>query len=636
MRSINRWTSWTLILSVASVTLGLGSARLARGEKKSPPEHSLVKPFDVPTLEDIDAKAQWEDLPVLDGMKLLIEQLKQEEPKVSVSEALQMANDSDEANEAILSALGRLPENDSEVNYNETIARCIRGEVKSTNPIMQSSVQEFDVVGLIGFGLFSFDWNMRPFASADSVKSWQTSHDRLMDKVVLRDDLVWSDGTPITAHDVVFSFFTIMNEEVPVPAVRSGTDDLRWVEAYDDHTLVFFHKESTAVNAWNVNFPIIPRHIYEPLLDEDPTLQKHPDCVALEDNPVVGGAYKIAQRNRGQDIVLERRTDWYMHKGKQVRDKPYFKTIRFRIVEDPNTQLQAIKASEVDDLELTPEHWQSQTSGPDFTDSNVKARGVEWTHFQFTWNCNSAFFGDARVRKAMSYAMNYDELIDNVCYGLYERCNGIYHPDSWMYPKKDLPFFEQDVDKAVELLTEAGWQDTDNDGILDKEIDGRSVKFDFTLFCANNDLRIKICTLLKLELKEIGIECTVRPLEFTSLIDKLQKHEFEGAFGGWGTGTDPYTTENIFKTGEFRNYGSYSNSEVDELFAKGKLEFDQEKRAEIYGRIHEILYEDQPCTWLYYQSGFFGFNKKLRGYRFSPRGPYHYSPGFSSIWGAQK
>jgi len=83
----------------------------------------------------------------------------------------------------------------------------------------------------------------------------------MYDKVVMRDDLTWSDGKPITAHDVAFSFQVIMSEQVPVPAMRSGTDKLKWVEAYDDHTLVFFHKEPLAINTWNVNFGIIPKHI---------------------------------------------------------------------------------------------------------------------------------------------------------------------------------------------------------------------------------------------------------------------------------------------------------------------------------------------------------------------------------------
>ena len=90
-----------------------------------------------------------------------------------------------------------------------------------------------------------------------------------------------------------------MNPKVPVPAVRQGTDKLRWIEAYDDHTLVYFHKEALATNVWNINFPTIPKHIYEKSLHEDYTMQDSEYHVKMEDNPVCGGPFKIVKRATG-------------------------------------------------------------------------------------------------------------------------------------------------------------------------------------------------------------------------------------------------------------------------------------------------------------------------------------------------
>jgi peptide/nickel transport system substrate-binding protein len=104
----------------------------------------------------------------------------------------------------------------------------------------------------------------------------------------------------------------------------------------------------------------------------------------------------------------------------------------------------------------------------------------------------------------------------------------------------------------------------------------------------------------------------------------------------WGTGTDPSTSKNLWKTDEGRNYVEYSNPTVDKLFQLGDREFDREKRAKIYAAIASILWDDQPYTWLYNRSGFFGFNRDLRGYMFSPRGPYTYGPGFDAIWKVAK
>ena len=107
---------------------------------------------------------------------------------------------------------------------------------------------------------------------------------------------------------------------------------------------------------------------------------------------------------------------------------------------------------------------------------------------------------------------------------------------------------------------------------------------------------------------------------------------FRSRDGGWGSGTDPDTSENIYAPGQNRNYGHYSNPEVDELFVAGPPRVRPAKRAAIYAQDPHAAWEDQPYTWLFYRNSFYGFNKKLRGYNFSPRGPFHYRPGFSSIY----
>ena len=592
----------------------------------------LVEPFTPPPLAELDRTAEWVDQSVEDSMELLRRRLEGEKPLATVEEALQLQNRTSDDNAKIVSALGRLPENDAQADWEATINRHTAGDVKSTNPVLASSTTEFDIGSLVGFGLFSFDWAFRPFAARESVVSWQSSKDRLMDKVVMRDDLTWSDGTPITAHDVAFSFRLIMSSKVPVPAQRSGTDKLKWVEAYDDHTVVFFHKESLATNIWNVNFSIVPRHIYEQTVAADPTLVDSAEHVKLEDAPVSGGPYVFTKRIRGQEIVLQRRDGWHQHKGVEVREKPFFRTVRFVIKQDPSTALLALMAGDIDEFAMTPEQWETQTNGRDFYQKNTKSFGLEWVAFHFAWNCNTPWFSDARVRRAMSFAFDHQELLEKLRYGLDEPCNGIFHGTSPWSPKQPPKPYQRDLDQAEKLLDEADWTDHDGDGIRDREINGKTVRFEFTILTSNRQDRIDVCNLLRQNLGEIGIECNVKPLEFAVLQDSMQKKEFHAAFGGWGTGTDPDTSENIWGTNQERNYGSYSNPEVDRLFTAGRREFDFEKRREIYGQIHQTLWDDQPYTWLYYRNSYYAFSKQLRGYIYSPRGPYHYGPGFFSIW----
>ncbi len=595
-------------------------------------EDVLLEPFDPPALEDLEASVTWVDQRVVDTMQLRREAEAGATPLVTVEEALSMRNDNAEANKKIISALGQLPADDAQVNWEASIIRHLSGDAKSTNPLMMSSTSEFEVNGLTSFGVFGFDWEMKPLASSDAAVSWQTSSDGLYDKVVLRDDLTWSDGQPITAHDVKFSFQTIMNPKVPVPAVRAGTDELRWVEAYDDHTLVYFHKKPSPTNIWNINFPVIPKHVYEKSVPDDPSMANSDYHIKLEQNPITGGPYIITTRIQGQEIVLQRRDDWFKKDGKLVRPMRHFKEIRCRVIEDPNTSLLALRAGEIEETILNPEQWiTEQTNNDEFYARNTKATGTQWVEFHFIWNCETPYFSDKRVRQAMAYAFDHDEMLEKQFYGLYEPAMGPFHPSAWMAPKNLKPF-KQDLDKAEDLLSQAGWEDSDGDGILDKQIGGKLTKFEFTIICSTTPNSLKVCELLKQNLDQIGIICNVKPTEFTVLQQLEIDHKFQAAMGGWGTGTDPDTTINIFGTGENRNFGLYSNKEVDELYKQGRLEFDPEKRAAIYARIHEIVYEDQVYTWLFWRNSFYGFNKSLRGYKFSPRGPYNYGPGFDSLW----
>lgn len=599
----------------------------------------LIEPFTPPTLAELDAKVKWQDSPVVDGMARLREQKKVEPPLVTVEEALAMRNDSVEANKKILSALSVLASPDGkDVNWEATMNRAFIMDLSSMNPLLSNSVAEAEMTGLTSAGLFGFDWNLIPFASADRVKSWQTSSDHLYDKVVMRDDMTWSDGKPITAHDVVFSYKLIMTEAVPIPAQRTGTDELKWVEAYDDYTLVFFHKQAAGTNIWNMNFQVIPKHIYEKSAAEDPRLRTSAYHRELENHPISGGEYEVERWTRGQEVVLKRRESYYMHNGKQVRDKPYFARMRFRIIEDANTRLLALKSGDIDESELETEQWQTQTNNDEFYRENTKVSGVEWLYLYFGWNLDTTkvpFFGDVRVRQAMAHAMDYDEMINVLCYGIYERGQGIFHPSAWMYPKNPPEQINFDLDKAEDLLDEAGWVDSDGDGIRDKEIDGKRVKFEFSMLVSQKPDRIAICNLFRENLESIGVICNITPMEAAVFQERLFKKNFEAECSGWGTGADPSLTKNIFGTGQGRNFGNYSNPEVDRLFVEAQKEFDRDKQAELYGKIHTLIYNDQPYLFLYNRHSLYGFNKKLRGYRFSPRGPFHFSPGIGAIWSPQ-
>lgn len=612
----------------------------AGDEAGEAPELKPLEPYDAPPLEELDAQVTWIDQPVVDSLQKLRDYYQDKPPLVSVAQALSMRNNSPADNTKIVSAIGRpAPADGQGVDWDGVFTRSINQDLRSMNPLMASSTAEFEINSLTGFGMFSFDWEMTPHAMAEYVESWQTSEDGMYDKVVMRDDITWSDGKPITAHDVVFSFQTIMNPKVPIPAVRQGTEELRWVEAYDDRTLVYFHKKAQPINVWNLNYPVIPKHVFEDSVERDPTLRTDKVHVDQEEAPVTGGPYEVHRRTRGSEIVLRRRESYYMHDGEQVRSKPYFKEMRFKIMEDGNTRRLALEVGDLDEAELVAQQWVTQTDTDDFYKLNTKISGAEWTFFYFGWNLKTPYFSDKRVRQAMSHAFNHQEMLEDLCYGLYEPCHGIYHPSSWMFPKNPSKpigrYNVHDLDRAEDLLDEAGWEDSDDDGIRDKVVDGEKIDFEFSIIVSNKPDRVAICNLLRENLETIGVICNVKPLEASTMQKFMFDKTYEAAMSGWGTGADPYTNENLFGTGEGRNYGSYSNKQVDQWFKDAMVEFDRDKRGDIYAKIYEQTYEDQVYTFLYYRSAFYGINERLRGFHFSPRGPYHYGPGISAIHKAQ-
>jgi len=599
---------------------------------------NALKGFEPPPLTELD-QLTWTDSPIFDSLEVLrASQEKLGPPELTADEALKLRNDSAENNRKILDALGRLAPADGDgVDFEATMVRHAGGDLTSTNPLFSSSVTDSEYSDLTSLYLINFDRDLKYFAPSELVVSWQTSADFLVDRFVLRDDLTWSDGKPFTAHDIEFTFKLIMSDhdELVIPAIRgSGTEQIKYIKAYDNRTLVVFHPDALATNWGNMNFPIMPKHIYEKSVREDPSLKRSKYHTAQETKPVVAGAYEFVGRKRGEEFVVRRREGYYMHNGKQVRPKPYFAQVRVKTIEDLNTALLALKAGDIHQMELRAEHWESQTVGDDYYAKNTKVTESEWTEFHFDWNLKSPYFSDSRVRWAMTYAMDYDELLNTICRGLYEQGQGTFHHDSWMFPKNPPELVKQDLDKAEDLLDEAGWTDSDGDGVRDKEIDGQVVPFEFQLMTYQTETGIQAATLMKECLEQIGVIANVKPTEFVIIQDKLLKHEFDGCMGGWGAGTDPDTTWNIYGTGQQRNYGQYSNTQVDELFMAGRRERDREKRAEIYGQIHRLLWEDQPVTWLFYRNAFFGFNKKVRGYNFGPLGPFKFSPGFMSIYQA--
>lgn len=612
-----------------------------------------------PTLEALEAlvaeRGGWVENALKDDDALVYEYVNGRPPLATVEEARRMENDfpqSPGANDVILSTLCRMPEGGPpsherdypEVDYDAKITRHLKADANALNPLQASTMYDQEVLSMLGISFFAFTYDtFESYAPASVNRSWHSSADRLIDKLVIRDDLTWSDGQPVTAHDIEFTYKAIMTSKIPVKGIRGGTDLLVGVKAYDDRTVVFFHEKAMPINVFNMQFSIMPRHIFEKSLPEDPTLTKSEVHREQMKNPVVAGQYVITAREPDFSLDLERREEYYMHNGKQVRAKPFFKKVRFRVSADPASTLMAINSGDIETVELTPEQWSVQTKQARYTEKNTKVTAVGWSYSAFWWNLNNdrtPFFKDIKVRQALYYAMDYETLLTINRHGLDRPCLGVASEDSPWFPKDaGIPDPKQDLGRARQLLDEAGWVDTDDNGIRDKVVpmprwvtdkktgekkeiwEDRKVQLSFTLMARSSPDMIPICQLLETCLREVGIECVTTMLEWNVLITNMQERKFDAAVSGWGAGADPYTLRDVWGTKSTRNNIGYVNPDVDRLFDEGELEFDRQKRMAIYQELHKRIYDDYPCLWLYCRNAYYGFNKDIRGLYFYPRGP---------------
>ena len=505
----------------------------------------------------------------------------------------------------------------------------VDGNPATLNPLFASSTYETRLVDLLSNSPFTFNAKMEWDLNRDLVEKLDVSEDKRTWTVKLKPGFTWQDGTPFTAHDIVYSYELQMDERVPVTN-REGVERLESVKAIDDLTVQYVVKQPTPMSKWDIYFSIVPKHLYEKGRAEDPTLKASPYYAQLNRAPVGAGAYRFVEWKENDKIVLER---WDDYKG----TKGHFKRIIFRIIPDSNVQLLTFEKGETDEMNLTSKQFAVETVQSDaFKKIGVKGTAPQWIYAYIVWNTRgNPFFSDVRVRRAMSMAINTPLMIEKITYSLPQRAYGPFHPDSPMF-NPEIKLIPVDLKAAAALLDEAGWK-------IDPETGWRKKgerQFSFTLTLPQgNPTSVEMAAIIQQDLKTIGVEMKTLIIEWATFQERNRKHEFEASTAAWGTGTDPDLTRNIFGTpaiDDGRNYGCYSNPKIDELYDLGAKEFDEKKRMKIYQEIGKLIYDDQPYTFLWSRPTLWAFNKRIRGVVFSPRGVWNFDPSVMAWWVAKQ
>ena len=436
-------------------------------------------------------------------------------------------------------------------------------------------------------------------------KSWQISEDKLIYTFKLKENIKWHDGKPFTSSDVVFSYNSIMNPKVDAPQLRAYYQEIQNVEALDKYTVKFtYARPYFLALEFCGGMPIIPKHIFE-----EGDINKNP----AGRYPIGTGPYRFSKWETGREIVLEKNHDYW-------GEKPKIDKIVFKIINDPNVAFQVLKKGEIDLLGLTPIQWVRQSNTDQFK-NRINKHSYFAPNYRFIgWNIDKPFFTDNRVRKAMTHLVDRKLILEKIQYNLGAIVTNPFYLKSKEYDHSIQPY-SYNPEKAKELLNEAGWIDTNSDGIRDKD----GVKFEFEFLIPNgSDTSEKISTIIKEELDKVGVAMKIRKIEWAVFVQKLNERKFDAVTLGWSMGveTDPFQVWHSSQvSGGGSNFVGFKNAEIDKIIEEARQEFDRNKRIELYKKFANIIHQEQPYTFLFCNKSTIALNNRFAGVNIYPLGP---------------
>jgi peptide/nickel transport system substrate-binding protein len=501
-----------------------------------------------------------------------------------------------------LEPVREIPKDQDTPATGDTLVEGSIGDASNLIWLLASDSASHQVAALSYNALLGYDGTLNVYG--DLADRWEVSPDGLQMTFHLRKGVKWRDGTPLTADDVLFTYRLIIDPKTPT-AYSEDYKQVSRAEAPDPYTVRFTYDKpfAPAFSSW-AGFSVLPKHLLE---GKDVT--KSP----LTRTTMGTGPFQLKEWKTQTRIEMVSNRDYFM-------GRPWIDRTITRIIPDMATQFLELKSGGLDEMGLTPTQWARQTNTPAFNGAFQKFQFYVNAFTYLGLNHKDPRFADRRVRQAIAYAIDRKEIVKGVLLGLGEPGVGTYVPHT-KWCNEGLKPYPYDPARAKMLLAEAGWQDTNGDMILDK--DGKPFKFEI-LTNNGNEERKKTAVIIQRRLKEIGIDATIRPLEWAALInDFIDKKRFEGVVLGWQIGIDPDQFD-IWHSSKTKpkelNFISYRNPEVDTLLEQGRRTFDEAKRRRIYNRLQEVMREDQPVIFLYVPYGLVAVHKRIHGIQPTPRG----------------
>lgn len=468
-------------------------------------------------------------------------------------------------------------------------------ETDSLSPLAAYSAYAGDLFKLIYDPLIGVADDLSAVGKA--AESWKISEDGLTWTFTIRKGLTWSDGKPLTAEDVKFSYELYLSAGLGYSSQLAGIKEVRLVDADTVEMLT----EAPKANMLQISAPILPKHVWETLSKEE--LATFPNKA-----PVGSGPFIVEEWKEKDSLVLRANKNYY-------GGAPKIDKLIFILFANKDAMVQAIKTGEIDAaLDINPNQVETLRNDP-----NIEVLHSDERSFtELGFNCwqsekskGNKLLLDKRIRQAMDYALDKKKLVNFSKMGSASPGTTLIPPSQpdWHYEVPESLLRAFSPEKAKALLDEAGYA-VGKDGIR-QDKDGNRLSFRFAVL-SNYDHYVKSSQLMKKMFADVGIEVNIEIMDEGVLIDLMGggSADFDLFIWGWTSNLDPSYILSVMLTSEIGNMSDcfYSNPEYDALYEKQATAVDLAERKRIVDQMQAILYEDAPYVIMYY-------NKVYEAYR---------------------
>lgn len=483
-------------------------------------------------------------------------------------------------------------------------------------PVLETSVLDGEINSQLYLSLNSARWENGALEyvvdDLSLAEGWEFSADSTVLTYTLRENAVWSDGHPIDAADVVFTFQLIRAPEIGSPYIDSW-EHLDSVVAVNERQVAFHFQRRYPGMLFDTGIGVIPEHVFEDAAADNATLASHPALVKPGENLVVSGPYQVAEWLPGERLVLEANP-------RAFTARPKTDTIVFRILPEALTRLIELEKGWVDVTgPLAMDEVERLVADPQLRIETIADRFYDY----IAWNgVEYAPFGDRDVRLALSLAIDRQAILDGLGIDRYARpAAGPYPPifrkvaDPSLRPDPYLP------DSARAILAAKGWSDSDGDEVLDR--DGRP--FRFTLLTqAGNQRRSSAAEIIQAGYAAIGIDMQIRLLDFNTLLGLMfEERDFQAVLMGWQVALQPDYLGGFFWPPDHPfNITGYASAELDDIIPVAMSAATSDEAAPYWRAAARVIVADRPYAFLWFFDDAVAVNERVRDARIDTYGLY--------------